>query len=275
MTALKVALVVLLVLGFAVVGLRVRKLRRDEQRARFSKLDRRLVSPPPSPYQPSKGFRLLDDESPAMTRPELRRPRLEPAPGYVFSESPADSDEPAHHQLRHDAQWALARSAQRSRFSLGIRWLVVAIVAVAVLAGATYATRSHGSRHTTTTTASPTTSSTAATTTSTTFPTTFAATSTSGSNAFYDVPAAKYLVSVTSVAGPAWVVYRMGPQHTLEFQGRVAQGDTKTLEMTGDAQITLGSPGNVAVRVNASAVVLPTPLTSPLTLNFRSTPPTG
>src|ERR1017187_1940348 len=77
-------IVVLVALG---VTLRLRKLRRDEMRKIAARVDRRLMVPPPSPYTPSKGFRLLDGPVNSDVRPEPPRPRLEPDRDYVFSES--------------------------------------------------------------------------------------------------------------------------------------------------------------------------------------------
>lgn len=71
-------------------------------------------TPPPSPYKPSKGFRILDgSETP--TPPEVRRPRLDPNKEFVFSDPLATSSETlsAPH-LRHDERWALDRSMRRA-----------------------------------------------------------------------------------------------------------------------------------------------------------------
>jgi len=84
-TALKVALVVILALLLVVVALRMRKLRRDEMRALEKRTD------PASWYRPvalpaSRGFRLLDGtEAPSTPRTPMR-PRLEPDREYVFSD---------------------------------------------------------------------------------------------------------------------------------------------------------------------------------------------
>src|ERR1035441_10756091 len=85
--ALVVTLAVFVTLVVVVVLLRVRKLRRDDMRKIAARVDRRLMVPPPSPYTPSKGFRLLDGPVNSAARPEPPRPRLEPDPDYVFSES--------------------------------------------------------------------------------------------------------------------------------------------------------------------------------------------
>src|ERR1019366_989563 len=92
--ALKIAVVVVVVLVVAVAALRIRKLRRDEIRELSRPVERRLMSPPPSPYAPSKGFRLLDGPLDSPRRPEPLRPRLETDRHYAFSEAqmPGDGD---------------------------------------------------------------------------------------------------------------------------------------------------------------------------------------
>ena len=75
------------VLLLAAAALRARKLRRDEHREVDAPVERRLTAPPPSPYTPSKGFRLLDGPVNEPLRPVPPRPRLEPGREYVFSES--------------------------------------------------------------------------------------------------------------------------------------------------------------------------------------------
>ncbi len=265
------ALIVVAVLVAAVVALRVRKLRRDELRLTVRPLERRLVSPPPSPYRPSQGFRLIDDQGVEMTRPTPARPRLEPNHEYVFSElSGADERPPLSN--RHDAEWALARSQHRASPPFGgVRLLVALVVLAGVASVVAYGLRHRGPGHTTTTLSTTTT----VPATTTTWPAKFVAVSTDAAakSAAYSVPSDHYVVSVSGAAGNVWTVYRMGPSSTLEFQGTVARGHSETLEMSGVAKVTLGSPHNAAVTVGGSPVTLPTPLTAPLTLVF--TPATG
>jgi hypothetical protein len=265
------ALIVVAVLVAAVVALRVRKLRRDELRLMARPVERRLVAPPPSPYQPSQGFRLLDDQGVEMARPTPARPRLEPNHEYVFSELSGAEDRPALSN-RHDAEWALARSQHRASSPVGGVRLLVALVMVAGVASVVaYGLRHRGPGLTTTTVATTTTRP----TTTTTWPAQFVAVSTdvAAKSASYSVPSNHYVVSVRGAAGNVWTVYRMGPSSTLEFQGTVARGHEETLEMRGVAQVTLGSPHNAVVTVGGSPVTLPTHLTAPLTLVF--TPASG
>lgn len=273
---IKFALSIAVLVAVAVVGLRIRKLRRDEARHRFQRVDRRLLTPPPSPYTPSKGFRLLDGELPVPARPEPMRPRLEPSHDYVFSDAQLPSlDEGPIAASRHDTQWALSRSGHRPLVSgSGARVGVISLV-VLVLIGVIgfYAQlRSAKDRPSTvSTTRAPNPS----TTTTTAFPASFAPAAVSGNSASYVVPANRYRVTVSAVGGAVWTIYRMGPHRTLEFQGKVAQGQKYSLVVVGTSVITLGSPGNATVTVNSSVVHFPSPLRAPLVLTFRPAPTPG
>lgn len=269
--ALFITVAVLAALVLAVVTLRLRKLRRDERRILSRPLERRLVSPPPSPYRPSQGFRLLDGAQSDDVRPTPPRPRLEPTRDYVFSElSGPGPDEHAPLPTRHDADWALARSQHRST---SVRWnlrvLVVLVLVVVAASAVGYALRHRSPHHhpgVAPTTTGPTTT--------TTWPTSFAAVSNDAAakTATYDVPSSRYVVTVRGSGGAVWTVYRMGAADTLEFQGTVASGHAESLEMTGTSRVTLGSPGNATVTVGGSPVTLPSPLSAPLTLVFTPTP---
>lgn len=103
------------------------------------------VSPPPSPYPPSRGLRLLDGTEPDSPR-AVPLPRLDPSSEFVFSETSAqtvDSVSPPH--LRHDEKWALDRSMRRAGYPRERRrrriiWMILLVVlglgvVAAVLAG--------------------------------------------------------------------------------------------------------------------------------------------
>ncbi len=131
---LKIAVLIVVVLVVAVATLRIRKLRRDEIRELSRPVERRLMSPPPSPYAPSKGFRLLDGPIEEQHRPQPARPRLETDRDYVFSETQMPGDEsvlPSY--LRHNEKWALSKSARRSANTGGLRVAIIAIVVVVLL----------------------------------------------------------------------------------------------------------------------------------------------
>jgi hypothetical protein len=164
-TALEVALAVILVLVLAVVVLRVRKLRRDEMRALEDRTDPRLVVPPLPPYHPSKGFRLLgESENPAPLR-EPVRPYLEPDRKYVFNDfRPGHVDVNSLSPARHDEEWALSRSESHSSMSIGGLRLLAVIVMLALVLGVVgffaHDRIEHNPSNTTTTTSTVTTTTT-------------------------------------------------------------------------------------------------------------------
>jgi hypothetical protein len=272
--ALKVVIIVVVVLVVAVAALRIRKLRRDEIRELSRPVERRLMTPPPSPYAPSKGFRLLDGPLDATHRPEPPRPRLESDREYVFSESqmPGDAEVVPSH-FRHNEQWALSKSARRSASFTGLRVAVIAVVIIAVVGAlGLYLQHLHSKNDatttTTTTTRPPTTTTTIAAALS--LPVSFVATSTSGETSTYQVPRKSYVVVVRGALGPTWAVYKMGPSSTLEWQGTVKQGNVESLRMIGDSQITIGAPKSASVTVAGKHVVFPSPLPTTLVLSFVS-----
>jgi hypothetical protein len=266
-------------LAIAVAVLRIRKVRRDSIRDISRSTDRRLMTPPPSPYASSKGFRLLDESGVPMSRPEPVRPRLEPDREYVFSDSqlPAN-DEPLGSSLRRNESWALSRSAHRPKVhvtTLRVAILAAIVLAILIIGGLLlghFSPKAHSLTTTTTTSLSTTTTG----STTTTWPKTFNPSSTTAQSATYGVPANKYQVSVSGSLGPTWVKFVMGPASTLEWQGTVARNKSETLQLTGGSTITLGSPKNAAVTVGGSRVNFPAPLPATLTLHFvAATAPAG
>jgi len=250
------------------VGLRMRKLRRDSRHEPEPVDDRRLVAPPPSPYEPSKGFRIVDESGAPLERGPVQRPRLDPARQYVFSDSASHNDDALPVHLRHSDDWFLSRSAHRSTTYLVVRALIVLLVLAAIATVTTYYfDHSHkspkGASAATTTTAPPPTT--------TTLPLAFRPSATSGEDADYSIPAARYRVTVTGARGESWTEYNMGTSNTLEWQGAVDQGQDKSLVMTGNSKVTLGSPTSAAVTVDGHPVVFPSPLPMTLVLVFDAT----
>jgi hypothetical protein len=270
--ALEIVIGVLAILALTALGLRLRKLRRDEMRTIATRVERQLLEPPPSPYTPSKGFRLLDGPLNVPDRPLPPRPRLEPDREYVFSESqlPPTYQESVSPLGRHDERWALSKSVHRSRFSsLGFRvGLVLVVLAVIAIVSTYYLQRGRQPGSTTTTTSTTLASSTKTkqSTSTVVWPTTLVATLVHGEDASYTVPVTHYRVTVSGTNGPVWTVYQMGPTNTLEWQGKIAQHENESLVLSGASQITLGSPGNAQVRVGLSTVKFPSPLPPTLTL---------
>jgi hypothetical protein len=229
--------------------------------------DRRLVAPPPSPYEPSKGFRLVNDSGEPLERPPVQLPRLDPARHYVFSDSATPNEDALPVQPRHSNDWFLTRSAHRSTTYIVLRAVGVVILIAVIIGIVTtyYVDHSHhpqkGSTGTTTTT-------TTAPPTTTTLPVAFRPTTTSGEDADYSIPATRYRVTVTGARGESWTEYSMGAANTLEWQGAVDQGQDKSLVMTGNSEITLGSPSSAAVSVDGHRVIFPASLPVTLVLVF-------
>jgi hypothetical protein len=267
--ALKVIILVVVVVVVAVAALRIRKLRRDEIRELSRPVERRLMSPPPSPYAPSKGFRLLDGPLDSSRRPEPLRPRLETDREYVFSETqmPVDGEVVPTH-LRHNEKWALSKSARRPASFIGLRVALIALLIIAVVGAiGYYLDHLHsktGPSATTTSTRPPSTTTTVAAA----LPSSFKPSSINGETATYDVPLKSYQVVVHGALGPTWAVYKMGPHSTLEWQGTVKVGTVESLRMIGASQITIGAPKSASVTVEGKPVVFPTPLPSTLVLSF-------
>jgi len=95
---------------------------------------------PPSPYQPSRGFRILDGTEPEKLHP-VQLPHLDPAKEFVFNDPLAQPNEPVNLlQLRHDERWALDRSTRhaphpRVRRRRRLAWITtVVIVAIGLIA---------------------------------------------------------------------------------------------------------------------------------------------
>ena len=273
--ALKVAGGVIVVLILVVATLRVRKLRRDEMRELSKPVERRLMTPPPSPYAPSRGFRLLDGPIEPARRAEPARPRLETDREYVFSETQMPSNgEVRPTPMRHNENWALSRSARSNLRFAGLRIGAIVLVLALVAGFVGYYVQRHSSGLTVPGASTTTTTSSVPTTTTTLrWPSTFRPTSRNGQTANYRVPAVKYTVVVSGTRGATWTVYQMGPKNTLEWQGSVALGRSESLQMTGNSLITLGSPKNATVTVGGSPVVFPSPLPTTLSLSFASQPP--
>ena len=268
--AVKIIIVFVVAVVVAIAALRIRKLRRDEIRELSRPVERRLMSPPPSPYAPSKGFRLLDGPLDATRRPEPPRPRLESDRDYVFSESQMPGDgEVVPIQLRHNEKWALSKSARRSTSFSGLRVAIIALIVIVVV-GAIGLYLQRGPLKTGTTTTTSTRPPSTTTTITSALPSSFVATSTSGETATYRVPLKSYDVVVKGALGPTWAVYKMGPHSTLEWQGTVAPGNRESLRMIGDSQITIGAPKSASVTVQGKPVVFPTPLPATLVLSFLS-----
>ncbi len=137
-----VAVVVVVVLGVLVA--RVRRVRRGDATAPVGPVEGRLVSPPPSPYETSRGFRLLEPGESPHPRAPTARPRLDPERSYVFSDA-VSPEEVVPTSRRHNEAWFLAHSSRRSGF---VRWatvLLALVVAAALVAAVVAYYLHHGS----------------------------------------------------------------------------------------------------------------------------------
>jgi hypothetical protein len=152
-------LVVVVVMAVVIASLRWRKLRRDEALARMHR-DPLVSNVPSSPYEVSRGIRLLDEGDVPLTRAEPLRPRLDPDRQYVFSDATAfDPTAPPAHRVKHNDRWALERSSHGPRVTAGSgRVIAIVVVALGILIGiGAYLQHSSKPPVTTTTTTSTTT----------------------------------------------------------------------------------------------------------------------
>lgn len=100
---------------------------------------------PPSPYQPSRGFRLLGDNEPEAPH-QVELPRLDPNTEFVFNDPLASSETVSAPHLRHDERWALERSVRHGphphvRRRRRLLWaLLLALVAAGLIVAFAVAT---------------------------------------------------------------------------------------------------------------------------------------
>lgn len=266
-----------------VAAIHFRKFRRVNSDNLTKDSERHLVVPPPSPYALSKGFRLVDADGEAVSRPPVERPRLDERP-YVFGDAPVAEEEIVAPRARHTDEWFLSRSSHRSTASILSRRVSIAILAFLIAAAlVAYYVGHHATTPTSASSSGATTtfgvahSTTTTSTTGPTFPSSFVATSTSGGNARYHIPASKYRVKVTGLLGATWAVFDVGPTSRLEWQGTVARGHYELLTLTGNSRVTIGSTTNATVSVDGRPVIFPTPRPATLLLIFSapSLTPTG
>ena len=255
MTAVVVVLLVVVLAGAAFAALWWRRVRRDTARAMHR--DQRLITPPPSPYEPSQGFRLVDGQSqPApMTRPTPPRPRLD-AKEYVFGDTTAPGDEGLA-SVRHDSHWALERMTRHRRRKWRSRqWMRLGVVILLVVLAAGYALqRGHFA-------------GTSTTSTSTTWPTSFAATSTDVHSAHVVVPTAHYTLKVSATATVDLVVKGHTDNY---FHGTLLHGQSTTLTIDEPVTLTVNVLA-VTVSLNGSPLNLPASATAPYALTITPSP---
>lgn len=117
---------------------------------RFSRQKDSRPTPPPSPYQPSRGFRLLDGSEPEAPH-QVEMPRLDPNTEFVFNDPLASSETLSAPHLRHDEHWALERSmrhgphphVRRRRLLWGLLLALLAAGLIVALVVATHPAGHH------------------------------------------------------------------------------------------------------------------------------------
>jgi len=258
---LKVAVVVVVVLFVAGALLRFRKLRRDELRELARPVDRRLVSPPPSPYATSRGFRVVGDDGEPLFRPPVERPRLDPDRHYVFSELSSASGEANAAPPRHKDDWFLAKSAPRSGpfVILGRLVAVLVILAAAALVVAYYVHHHDKHHH-------------PVATTTTVAPATLSPTAVSGRVAHYELLSSRYELVVSATAGST----RVSVQSTSAsgsvsgWSGTLVGGAHKSFSLVGDARVSLATPQNATVSAGGQLLQFPSPLPATLVITLAT-----
>ena len=231
--------VLVVVIAAGLVALRWRAIRRDEI-DRASRRDPRLLSPPPSPYAPSQGFRLVDDGTPAPTptRAPPPRPRLDER-DYVFGEVGGAVDESLH-APRHDSHWALERMTRHRRRRWRSRqWMRLGVVVLVVVLAAGYALqRGHGAGPTSTTT---------------TWPSSFVASAQGLHSASVTAPGSHYLITVSARASTQVVIKGVADNY---FHGPLAAGQHTTVSVN-ERVVIFFDPSSATVALGGSSVTLP------------------
>jgi hypothetical protein len=255
------------VLGGAIVLLRWRKLRRDEIRI-LEKHSKNFL-PPPSPYQPSKGFRLLDGSTTMPAHRDVQRPRLDPEAHYIFGETTTSfADDVGSSPHRHDQRWALDRASRRrglSQSSLRVVMVAAAVVLILLVVGFFL------ERHTTKLHRKTSPTSTTSTNAGSQWPNQLVATTSSSSTAAYDIPTGNFTLVATAHGGTLQLTVRNGTPSAVVFQGAVASGASETLSLSGNTTVAIDPSADASLSLHQSSVVLPSSAGTSMTLSF-STP---
>lgn len=227
---------------------------RSRHDARHDARDPHLLSPPPSPYAPSQGFRLVDGESaPApAARPTPARPRLD-ARDYVFGDASLTGEDSLV-ATRHGSNWALERTTRRRRRKWRSRqWMRLGVVVLVVALAAGYALQ-RGRPSTTTTTTTTTTAM------------HIVATSTGPHSA--SVVARANAVVTISATGALGVVVRDAAGKV--FSGSLASGQSTSATLTKTLSVRVDSLA-LSLKVGTSSVRLPAGALAPYTVTFTTT----
>ncbi len=243
-----------LVLAAAFAALWWRAQRREAARESH---DQRPLTPPPSPYQPSKGFRLVEGQNPPapLERPTPPRPRLD-AREYVFGDASVSVDDGVA-AARHDSRWALERMTRHRRRKWRSRqWMRLGVVILLVVLAAGYALQRGPRAGTSTTT----------TTTSTPWPTHFVATATGSHSARVAVPSSHYSLKV--VAHSTVSLELSGPSRTY-VHVTLASGQSSVRSIDGTVTLRVNALA-VNVQLNGSPVSLPAGASAPYSITVSA-----
>lgn len=286
---MRTVLIIILLLG-AVIGVIVFALRRRE-RDEIHSIDhyRNALHTLDDMRPPTPSVRILSaDEAKELRQPHpgsLIRSDVPPPTGQFFEEVPpedhqADIDAKSRairHALHHDdPKWAISRMQDRHVLqnrevlaAIGAVVLVVVLIVVGIAIG------NSGSKHSTTTIPPVTRPNAPPTTTTTTVHLTkldpqpgFTANA-----ATYFVPATQFVLDVAATQGDCWATVTTVDGQIL-FNAAIAVGSSRSFQHAGGISVSLGAPGNVAVKMNAVPVDFPSGFAAPLKLSFVTMPTT-
>ena len=125
-----VVLIVLALIVATLVALRLNKLRRDARRSASV-----FVPNPSMEYRPT--IRIVGSDQPELPSMEVHRPHVDPNRNYVFGENTEIAPSMPNLSTPRE-QWALSKSANRSKIPRGTSKTVMfalAVVAVLVVVG--------------------------------------------------------------------------------------------------------------------------------------------
>ncbi len=186
---------------------------------------------------------------------------------------PVYAERGAPSNYRRGRDTAIARMSHRPR-RLGAP-IAAAVAVVILVTGLALAGAHSRTPHSTTTTTTSRTGGAGkkneTTTTTTAKPTTFTATSTSGSDANYQLPFASYTVMFTATTGDCYIEVT-NANGQVPYASVLHAGQTQQLTLTGSSRIDLGAPSYAQVQVDRTPVTFPSPVPAPLVLVLNAAP---
>lgn len=122
---MKAVLIILILVIVTLVGLRLNKLRRDARRATSVFTTNPVVESRPT-------IRILGSDQPELPSLEVQRPSVDPTRNYVFGENAEIAPSMPNLSTPRE-QWALSRSANRSKLPRGSSKIVLFALGVVVV----------------------------------------------------------------------------------------------------------------------------------------------